>query len=217
MCRLQQHEDIAPQRTLTVKDTALAKFVILELYTTERSYHRLLSMIQTKYAEPMEAASKIKNPLIKPSDLPALFRHLPDMIALSEKILAHFEPNHLWRDMRPMHVGHIFRQLEHDLVTFLRYATHYQTHMKAIRRACNSVLVLKIEQESLRRHETNRMGIADYLIAPFQRVPRYCLLIKDLLKHTSPSDAQYEDLDIARKMLTGLAVAMDSCTKVSPS
>ncbi|KAF7724965.1 hypothetical protein EC973_000546 [Apophysomyces ossiformis] len=147
------HEDITPQRPLTVKDAALAKFVILELYTTEKSYHRLLSMIQTKYAEPMEAASKIKDPLIKPSDLPALFRHLPDMIKLSEKILDYFEPNPVWRDMQPVQVGRVFRQLENDLVIFLRYATHYQTYLKTIRRACNSVFVLKIEQVKMPERE----------------------------------------------------------------
>ena len=30
------------------------------------------------------------------------------------------------------------------------------------------------------RKETNRMGMADFFIAPIQRVPRYCLLLKDI-------------------------------------
>lgn len=79
--------------------------------------------------------------------------------------------------------------------------------------------------------------MSDYFIAPIQRIPRYCLLIKgiyillllvyifflffllknpgssytciDLQKYTHPSEASYTDLDIALKTLTGLAVAMN--------
>lgn len=128
--------------------------------------------------QPMMAATH--NPLVKSSDVAVLFRHLPEMIALSEKLLACFETyaTHRWRDCDAIHVCHIFQTLEQDMVVFLKYAVHYQTNLKAIRRACNNVLFIKIEQESLARRDTNRMGMADYLIAPFQRVPRYCLLIK---------------------------------------
>lgn len=201
--------------TCTAKDLALCKFIMNELYTTEQSYHRLLTLIQTRYMQPMMAATH--NPLVKSSDVAVLFRHLPEMIALSEKLLACFETYaiHRWRDCDAIHVGHIFQTLEQDMVVFLKYAVHYQTNLKAIRRACNNVLFIKIEQESLARRDTNRMGMADYLIAPFQRVPRYCLLIKDLMKHTERADPEYADLDISLKMLTGLTVAMDHVQQMS--
>ncbi|KAJ8661997.1 hypothetical protein O0I10_002328 [Lichtheimia ornata] len=201
--------------TCTAKDLALCKFIMNELYTTEQSYHRLLTLIQTRYMQPMMAATH--NPLVRSSDVAVLFRHLPEMIALSEKLLACFETHatHLWRDCDAIHVGHIFQTLEQDMVVFLKYAVHYQTNLKAIRRACNNVLFIKIEQESLARRDTNRMGMSDYLIAPFQRVPRYCLLIKDLMKHTERADPEYADLDISLKMLTGLTVAMDHVQQMS--
>lgn len=78
------------------------------------------------------------------------------------------------------------------------------------------------------RRDTNRLGMSDYFIAPIQRIPRYCLLIKgniftppppkdrlfiiyflDLQKYTHPSESNYNELDFALKTLTGLAVAMD--------
>jgi len=33
-------------------------------------------------------------------------------------------------------------------------------------------------QENLSRRDTNRLGMSDYFIAPIQRIPRYCLMIK---------------------------------------
>ncbi|KAI8393354.1 Dbl homology domain-containing protein [Radiomyces spectabilis] len=168
-------------------------------------------MVQTNYMQVMAEAAQPRNPLFRAGDVPILFQHLPDLIALSEKLLTAFEyhASQLWRMFCPAQVGPIFRNLEDDLVVFLRYAMHYQNNIKSIRRACNNVLVLKIEQETLSQKDTHRLGIADYLIAPFQRVPRYCLLIKDLLKHTERCDPNYKDLDIALKLLTGLVTAMD--------
>ena len=121
----------------------------------------------------MIAASQQSTALVKEDDIPVLFNHLPEMLALAEKILQCFQGHKQW-----VRVGRMFQMLEQEMVVFLKYAVHYEAHSKLIRRACNNVLFLKIEQESLTRKETNRMGIADYFIAPFQRVPRYCLLIK---------------------------------------
>ncbi|KAI9497692.1 Dbl homology domain-containing protein, partial [Zychaea mexicana] len=189
-----------------------------ELYTTEKSYHRLLRLIQTRYMQPMIAASQEASPLVKEGDIPVLFRHLPEMLQLSGKILQCFEDEPLPQGRfhntpSLVRIGRMFQMLEQEMVVFLKYAVHYEAHSKLIRRACSNVLFLKIEQESLTRKDTNRMGIADYLIAPFQRVPRYCLLIKDLMKHTDRSDPQFAELDVALKMLTGLTVAMDHVQK----
>jgi hypothetical protein len=33
-------------------------------------------------------------------------------------------------------------------------------------------------QDTMRKKETNRMLLSDYMIAPIQRITRYCLLLK---------------------------------------
>ncbi|KAI9490134.1 Dbl homology domain-containing protein, partial [Zychaea mexicana] len=157
-----------------------------ELYTTEESYHRLLTVIQTRYMQPMSAAASYistTKPFISSTTelMPLLFRHLPNLLALSEKILAGLKRIlQLQRQqLQLQYVGQLFCSLEQDLVVFLKYAVHYESNIKSIRRACaTNSMFLKIEQEGIAKRETNRMGFADYLIAPFQRVPRYCLLIK---------------------------------------
>ncbi|KAI7849005.1 Dbl homology domain-containing protein [Circinella umbellata] len=216
---------------LTNKDRTLCKFIINELYTTEKSFHQLLKLIQTRYMHPMITASQEPSSLVKESDIPVLFRHLPEMLQLSEKIVHMINRNHQRTTSSSsmlstlsstsanssfslIRVGRMFQMLEQEMVVFLKYAVHYEAHSKLIRRACNNVVFLKIEQESLTRRDTNRMGISDYLIAPFQRVPRYCLLIKDLIKHTDRNDPQFAELDVALKLLTGLTVAMDHVQKI---
>ncbi|KAI8984617.1 Dbl homology domain-containing protein [Mycotypha africana] len=165
----------------------MARFIVGELYSTEKSFHRFLIFIRKNYMEPMKAATLTKNPLVKTNDVQLLFCHLPELIAVSEKILVRLEQyakqgHELPHKVSPsIAVGQIFTDLEEDFVIFLKYAIHYQSYMKAIRRASTSSFVMKIDTESKRVANAgihHRLGLADYLIAPFQRVPRYELLLK---------------------------------------
>ncbi|KAF7722583.1 hypothetical protein EC973_002936 [Apophysomyces ossiformis] len=206
-----QTESVRNQRanltqSLSSKDSAMKNLITNELYTTEQSYYRLLTLIQTRYMQPIMTASQTKDPLMKSGDIPALFRHLPDLITLSGKLLVAFENG--------LCIGPVFKSLEPDIVVFLKYAIHYQANLKTIRRACHNPLFIKIDQESRTQKDTNRMGISDYFIAPIQRVPRYCLLIKGLLKHMDPSDPEFSELSNVLVTLTGLAIAMDHAQKV---
>ncbi|KAI8987157.1 Dbl homology domain-containing protein [Pilobolus umbonatus] len=187
----------------------MIRFILNELIDTEESYNKLLLLIRTRYMEPMIAASKKKFPLVKESDIPILFNHLPALLKLSNEILI--------RCKTSTNIGEIFRDLESDLVVFHKYAAHYRSKTKTIRKACNNVLFLKIDQENLARKDTNRLGMSDYFIAPIQRIPRYCLLLKDLQKYTNKQVPQYYDLEYALNSLTQLAVTMDHVKmKISP-
>lgn len=106
--------------------------------------------------QPMVAAARTTHPLIKSSDIPILFRHLPEMIALSQKMVDFLEPytTHFWHDCQPVHIGQMFQDLEQGLVVFVKYAVHYASNSKVIRRACNNVLFLKIEQVWLLKYGT---------------------------------------------------------------
>lgn len=189
--------------------------------------------------EPMYTASQSKNSLVKPNDVYTLFYCLPELISMSEKLL--FKLEKCVKDSGNVSpglvIGGIFKELEQDFVVFLKYAVHYQSHTKSIRRSSHNGLTLRIERESKNSKENNRLGLADYLIAPFQRVPRYGLLIKgtyyeimsctkplsltffvlllDLIKHTELSKVQIEeedtinDLIYAQNVIDGLASTMD--------
>lgn len=137
----------------------------------------------------MQIASHLKPPPVKPSDVHVLFYHLPGLVSMSEKLLYNLEmyaEGGLYdvtvEECPGKAIGRIFKDLEQELVVFLKYAIHYQGHMKSIRRASNTRYVMNIDRTSRKDHHNNynRLGLADYLIAPFQRVPRYELLLKGI-------------------------------------
>ncbi|GAA5802825.1 hypothetical protein HPULCUR_008300 [Helicostylum pulchrum] len=173
--------------------------------------------ISKNYMEPMQIASQSKNPLVNSNDIYVLFNPLLELITMSEVFLVKLEEyvqGTSLQDMNPdMAIGYIFKELEHYFGAFLKYAVHYRCHLKAIRRASNTGYILKIDQKSKSlKKENNRLGLADYLIAPFQRVPRYGLLIKDLLRHTEANllnNYQTNNLIYAQNIIDGLAITMN--------
>lgn len=86
----------------------------------------------------MLAASQAKDPLVKSTDIPILFNHLPELVQLSDNLLQSFQSTN--------NVGQVFRSFESSFVVFLKYAMHYRTNIKTIKRACSNVLFIKIDQ-----------------------------------------------------------------------
>ncbi|KAI8087635.1 Dbl homology domain-containing protein [Gilbertella persicaria] len=181
------------------KHRAIAKFITSELYATEKSFYQFLLFVRSSYMEPMEKNSQNRTTLFRSNDdVYVLFYHLPDLVSVASKMLYKLE-TYDFDDCPGLVIGRIFKELEQDLVIFLKYAVHYRGHMKAIRRASHSA-------RSNNKVEYNRLGLADYLIAPFQRVPRYELLLNDLCKYATD---QHEDLIYARNMISSLAATMN--------
>lgn len=52
-------------------------------------------------------------------------------------------------------------------------------------------------------------GLATLLITPIQRVPRYCLLFNDLLKHTDASHPDFEAITVAVREIEQMASHLD--------
>jgi len=60
-------------------------------------------------------------------------------------------------------------------------------------------------QQQRAKDSQGKLSLDDLLIKPVQRIPRYVLFIKDLLKHTAPSHPDHSPLQQALGELTMLA------------
>ncbi|GAB5371041.1 hypothetical protein AAMO2058_001545200 [Amorphochlora amoebiformis] len=58
--------------------------------------------------------------------------------------------------------------------------------------------------------ELKGMGVSSYLIMPIQRVPRYVLLIKELVKYTDNDHPEYDSLQKALRSIQKIAKVCDS-------
>ncbi|KAI8335918.1 Dbl homology domain-containing protein [Chlamydoabsidia padenii] len=152
-------------------------------------------------------------------DLQTIFSYIPQLITLSSSLVrrwyifieqkTHYvEGKIMVKDNNTQDIGKTFCDLEDEFKVYTYYAVHYAKAQKCMARLEQKPSYQQWMHSVLQNKEIKRMGLADYLIAPIQRITRYCLLVKDLMKHTQRQDVE---LERALKYLTALAVAMNNC------
>jgi hypothetical protein len=59
-------------------------------------------------------------------------------------------------------------------------------------------------------NELRKLSISSYLIMPVQRIPRYVLLLEDLLKHTETSHPDYANIQLASSKVKEISLQINS-------
>ena len=81
---------------------------------------------------------------------------------------------------------------------YFEYFSHYEKSQKKIEELKKSNhefanFLLELQKNKY----TNNKSIEDYMIKPIQRLPKYVLLLKDLLRYTSPDHLDYRGIEKA--------------------
>jgi len=63
--------------------------------------------------------------------------------------------------------------------------------------------------------ECGGLSLRAFLILPIQRIPRYSLLLTDLVKHTPPEHIDYTNLSSSLEKIKGIASAINIAIKAS--
>ncbi|KAI8371731.1 Dbl homology domain-containing protein [Radiomyces spectabilis] len=196
----------------STRSAQLARFVVAELITTEETYLNHLTNLKNVFIDPLLEAADTRHhpPLVNMRDVQTIFAYVPQLMVLSSMLVQRLHDGIRVTEDAPSLVGRIFCDLEKAFEVYICYAANYRQSQKCLLKAGRNVVYRQFIQDSLRKKENHRMGLADYLIAPIQRITRYCLLLKDLIKNSNPSHSDYPCIEKALKSLTALALAMNN-------
>ena len=91
-------------------------------------------------------------------------------------------------------VGDIFKTVAPYFKMYSKYATDFNGCLSGFQKECTSNVRFKKWVEERARYESRcrGLGIQAFLIMPIQRIPRYKLLLEELLKYTSTSHQDYK-------------------------
>ncbi|GAB5365174.1 hypothetical protein AAMO2058_001034400 [Amorphochlora amoebiformis] len=108
-------------------------------------------------------------------------------------------------------VGQVFREIAPFLRIYTPYVTFYQSFLDFFRKLVdtkrNWTLLQKLESAKL------PMPYQQLIITPIQRVPRYKLLLNELLKHTESGHPDYDDLKFSLEMVSKVAAEINENIK----
>lgn len=174
-----------PHRTKPRVD--MRKHVMMTLLDTEQSYVESLRTLIQGYMRPLKQpdSGSIVDPLL----VDEMFYQIPEILEHHEHFLEQVAGCvGQWHDRQT--VGHILIQSfskETLANMYSAYIDNFLNAKDAVRIAKEAKPAFHKFLEQNMRENKEKQGLGDLMIKPVQRIPRYELLVKDLLKHT-PED-----------------------------
>ncbi|TRZ02143.1 hypothetical protein DNTS_014238 [Danionella cerebrum] len=185
--------------------TDMRRHVMMTLLDTEQSYVESLRTLIQGYMKPLKQPEN--SPLVDPSLVDEIFYQIPEILEHHEIFLEQLvESINQWHDQQT--IGHVLIQSfskETLASIYSAYIDNFMNAKDAVRVAKEAKpAFLKFLEQSMRENK-EKQALADLMIKPVQRIPRYELLVKDLLKHTTEDHPDRECLLEAQRSLKSLA------------
>ncbi|XP_031414156.1 guanine nucleotide exchange factor DBS isoform X4 [Clupea harengus] len=179
----------------------LRRHVMNELLETERAYVEELLCVLQGYAAEMESpamAHLMPSPLVNKKDV--LFGNMPEIYQFHKRtFLRELEA---YTDC-PELVGRCFLERMADLQIYEKYCQN-KPRSESLWRQCSDCAFFQECQKKLE----HKLGLDSYLLKPVQRITKYQLLLKELLKYSKGCEGS-EDLQEALSSILGILKAVN--------
>eukprot|EP01130_Rhizamoeba_saxonica_P006137 TRINITY_DN2436_c0_g1_i5.p1 TRINITY_DN2436_c0_g1~~TRINITY_DN2436_c0_g1_i5.p1 ORF type:complete len:713 (-),score=172.49 TRINITY_DN2436_c0_g1_i5:1884-4022(-) len=196
-----------------VRDNAHRIRVVNELLETERVYVQSLKTCLDDIYHPLLEEAKLvenkKKPWITKDIIKDIFSDLNLIYSINSKLYTLIEERiHNWAPHECL--ADIFIQMVQFLKVYTKYIQNYSNaitlyHKLTIKPKSNfSVFLREIRLERNITHD-----LPSFLIMPIQRIPRYSMLISDIIKHTWEDHADFVELFKARDAIEDVAMYLN--------
>eukprot|EP00467_Chlorarachnion_reptans_P001241 CAMPEP_0114513526 /NCGR_PEP_ID=MMETSP0109-20121206/15626_1 /TAXON_ID=29199 /ORGANISM="Chlorarachnion reptans, Strain CCCM449" /LENGTH=977 /DNA_ID=CAMNT_0001693423 /DNA_START=11 /DNA_END=2944 /DNA_ORIENTATION=+ len=199
------------------KQARIATKVREEIVSTEETYVEQLNQLIQLYIDPLrkmchEAAQNKKNPPLDQKELSTLFGNIETIFSVNQHFLTELRRNKE-TEAQGKGIGAIFLEFA---PYFKMYTDYVGNHDRA------TDLLAKIQKNNSRKYnpfknfleqKEQTVLLSGLLILPIQRVPRYRLLLQELVKRTEPADKDYPDLTQALELIKQSATHINEAVK----
>eukprot|EP01116_Phalansterium_solitarium_P018035 TRINITY_DN4618_c0_g1_i3.p1 TRINITY_DN4618_c0_g1~~TRINITY_DN4618_c0_g1_i3.p1 ORF type:complete len:844 (-),score=156.06 TRINITY_DN4618_c0_g1_i3:1430-3961(-) len=161
------------------KQASLRLAVLKELTATEKDYVLDLEVLVNVFVKPLSAVG-----FMKKEDVEQLFSNLEVLLALHQIFLQRFKSD----DLPNLMIGKIFCKLAPQLRRYSSYCANQQQCMSTLNRLKrhNHEFLVFIKR-ALNQPTCKNLSLESFLIKPVQRICKYPLFFKEILRYT-PED-----------------------------
>ncbi|XP_044283017.1 proto-oncogene DBL [Varanus komodoensis] len=186
----------------------LKSHVINELIETERVYvEELFTVLMGYRAEMDNPTMAFLLPPMLQNHKDVLFGNMPEIYDFHNKIFLHLLESCL---EAPERVGYCFLERREDFQMYEKYCQNKPRSESLWRQCAESAFF----QECQRKLE-HKLGLDSYLLKPVQRLTKYQLLLKELLKYSTSCEGVQELQEALVAMLDLLKSVNDSMHQIS--
>nr|CAD7202656.1 unnamed protein product [Timema douglasi] len=174
--------DDLTNKSLDEKRKRMRHKAIHEILTSEANYLHHLELIMTYFMEPLKS-----KPFVSHTMYMTLFGNMETLYRVNGELL-----NELKQDTE--NVAGAFLKLAPFFKLYSVYAYDYRQAITLLQESQNNNAELNTFIENQESRPEVGAKLTSLLITPIQRVPRYCLLLREVLAHTAPSHPDYNVL-----------------------
>jgi len=168
--------------------------VIDEIVASEQQYVTFLQNAIHRWVEPIRQGR-----VLGPDKVQKVFSNIEAICSTHQEIAQHF--------LATRNVPQVLQKYSEHLKKYTLYVNNYDVCSQQLAEAKTST---RFQKQLMDIQESNQkigdlMTLADYLIMPIQRLPRYRLLLEELKKNTPADHEEREQLDAALEKVIELA------------
>ena len=216
-------ENTAPaarNRTRSNTNFAKRRRIFQEIIETEEKFCNDLAIVCDKFRAPLLDAEKRssfgQNSPIKATTVHAIFSNLPSIRKANTTLLRVLKQALSNKDERRTQTfARIFMRLATILSLYCDYTVKYQMAISVLREKRLSKPRFQRFLDEVEAAAANGSRLEDFLIKPIQRICRYPLLLKEVLKRTEDGHPDKEAMRHAHAVMASVAEDMNAYEKRS--
>jgi hypothetical protein len=188
-----------------------ARSAVFELLSTEQSYTNSLHAMMEAYHKHLRTEQFKLKPILPEHDIDTIFGNVEDLMVIADDLREKLERRiaETGEGVAPR-VGDIMCTIAPVLKLYQKYVSHFESATQRLAE-CRE----KLPQFSAFLDKTTANGLMpldSFLIMPVQRIPRYKLLLEEIIKHKADDDPDQPDLQQALKKVKSQA---DECNEAT--
>ena len=161
---------------------------IYEMLITEQDYVRDLEMIIEVYIKPLR-----KSKITSPKDIGIIFSVWEQLVPVNSELLRKLQIKH---DINPIidEVGDIWSNITDYMKVYTMYCSNHPYALMRLEKCNNIKSFNKFQLQCQAMPECRQLPLSSYLLKPVQRICKYPLLIREIIRHTPPTHKDYANL-----------------------
>ncbi|KAH3764512.1 protein piccolo [Pelomyxa schiedti] len=188
--------------------------IVQEIVTTEEIYVDMLHFLTKKYIRPLAQSASSPSPLLTPQQMCFIFSNIADILNMNEALLKQLQPRfNIWTSSST--IGDIFVHIGPFLRVYILYCGNYpkSSAVLSVLSSKSSQLSDFLKNEAATSSSELDLSLPSLLVSPMQRIPRYEMLLRELLRYTSKHHPDFMHLTVALELITGINIQINSSIK----
>ncbi|KYQ92149.1 pleckstrin (PH) domain-containing protein [Tieghemostelium lacteum] len=195
-------------KNITTSDSQKRKNIADEILQTERVYVGKLKVIVEVYLAPLKAALDTSHPPLTSDQIQTIFGEIVTIYNYNSHFLTRLEER-MKQQASSIVFGDIFISIIDFLKTYSVYINNYTKSLKTLENVRKSSTIDQLFLQYGTNPACDSLDLNSLLIMPVQRIPRYILLLTEIIKNTDKESQDYANLNKALSKMKDLATEMN--------